>query len=111
MSGWFGRSWGAPCCALDDQVMTPIGMKCLICLIAIREGDQGITMPLLRLDGPATTCAYHLDCYLKTILPHTADCVRCRGRERDEHETWCQYRMLGGECSCHPTRHPVIPPG
>ena len=100
MTGWFGESWGAPACDPEEHVATPVGKSCIGCDELIKAGDQGVTMPLVRLNLPAMMIAYHLDCYLKKIMPHTRECVRCRGIERDDHATYCQYRMLGGECNC-----------
>jgi hypothetical protein len=50
----------------------------------------------------ARLVAEHLDCYLDSILPHGADCERCRGLERKVHAESCDYRTGKdeGRCSC-----------
>lgn len=63
-------------------------------------------MPLVSLEG-LKTIYYHIDCYLKKILPHTFACVRCRGRLIDDHREDCTHRREGGECDCYPTWAPL----
>lgn len=84
---WFGRSWGAPVCDPEDHEETPLEARCGKCDVPIHEGKQ-------------RRIAYHLDCWLKKILPHGPDCKRCRGMEHDEHKLDCRYRVEGDECSC-----------
>jgi hypothetical protein len=97
---WFGNSWGAPCCDPEEHIETPVGEKCPRCGELIGHLDQGVTMTLVPLSGPATLIHTHLDCFLKQILPHGPDCKRCRGRERRLHKMDCAYRRHGGECEC-----------
>lgn len=103
MTHWFGQSWGAPACEPEDHIPVPVGSLCLQCKEPILVHDQGVTMPLVSLEGEeyvTRSLAYHLDCWLKHILPHGPDCPRCRGLERGEHEERCAYRSEGGECDC-----------
>jgi hypothetical protein len=100
MTKWFGKSWGAPCCEEDEHLPTPVGQPCLKCGKAIAAGDQGVLMPMVWMDKRATVEAQHLDCFLKSILPHGPDCERCRGLERESHKWSCSYRKHGGDCDC-----------
>jgi len=78
---WFGEPWPdpvlrAPVCEDDaDRIRTPL-IACLRCGEYIKEGDQGIAMPYVgefvlgrnfNEDGQVM-CAYHLKCYLRSIL-------------------------------------------
>lgn len=98
MEHWFGQSWGAPCCEPELHMPTPVGKLCARCREPILVGDQGIVSPFASIE--TGKLVYHLDCYLKGILPHGADCPRCRGLERGEHLEACAYRLRGEECSC-----------
>jgi hypothetical protein len=102
VSGWFGESWGAPCCKPDDHVETPVDQTCLRCGEPIASGDQGLTMVHVESCDPpvASVRATHLDCFLKQILPHGPDCPRCRGMGRNQHALRCEYRRGGSECNC-----------
>lgn len=99
MSWWFGKSWGAPVCDPESRAPTPVGSKCMRCEELIATDDQGVTLPYVGNPG-VTLAHWHLDCYLKTILPHGPDCKHCRGKEREEHHHRCAYRQVGGECNC-----------
>ena len=104
MTQWFGKSWGAPCCEEDEHVPTPLWAACLRCKEPIREGDQGIVTPLVSMIGDVytgTTCAYHLDCWTKHLLPHGPDCPHCRGVEPRAHHPGCAMRTTG-LCDCQP---------
>ncbi len=44
--GWFGESWGAPVC--DDEAhhrLTPVGVECFECLVAVTAEDRGLIIP------------------------------------------------------------------
>ncbi len=99
---WFGESWGAPCCEEDEHVPTPVGELCARCKEMICAGEQGVVSGLVLLSGEMTTIAYHLDCYLRGILPHGPECPYCRGAERIDHDAECGYRQRGDRCSCRP---------
>lgn len=106
--GWFGQSWGAPCCEPEDHVPTPIGRPCMRCREPIREGDQGLISPYVRdwkrePDGDirVTIEPHHLDCWLKGILPHGPECPHCRGVEPRDHAPGCAMRTTG-LCDCQP---------
>lgn len=101
MTQWFGKSWGAPCCEEDEHVPTPLSARCVRCIEPILEGHQGIVTPLVSLDGASTLVAYHLDCYLKGILPHGPECPHCRGVEPSKHSPDCAIRTAGF-CTCIP---------
>jgi hypothetical protein len=98
---WFGKSWGAPVCEDEDHIDTPEGQKCLYCEKPITADDQGIVMPVALVDKPAELIPVHIDCYLKKVVPHGFDCVRCRGRDRNQHKMDCPYSKDGGECCCY----------
>jgi len=98
---WFGESWGAACCEEDEHVPTPVGESCARCKEMIRDGDQGIVSGLILLDGRMDVIAYHLDCYLKGILPHGPECPHCRGVEPRSHAPECR-RDETGLCTCIP---------
>lgn len=68
--GWFGESWGAPACDPARHKPTPVGDPCIECKQPIEADDEGMLIPFVRLGGePAELCAYHLPCFLATILP------------------------------------------
>ncbi len=101
MTGWFGKSWGAPCCEDDEHFATPVRQPCMHCGEIILMGDQGMLMPVINPDEQsASILASHLDCFLKRVLPHTRECPHCRGKARDEHATHCEHRVSGGDCNC-----------
>jgi hypothetical protein len=58
--GWFGKNWGAPVCADEDHVETPIGKSCLRCKETFVDGDQGMTDVLGQ--------SMHLECQLRSII-------------------------------------------
>jgi hypothetical protein len=66
--GWFGRSWGAPVCDPETHKPTPVGDRCTECLQEIEEDDQGMLIPFAGMT-PAVLSSFHLDCFLKTIIP------------------------------------------
>lgn len=102
MTQWFGKSWGAPCCAEDEHVATPVWERCSRCREPIMPDDQGMVMPLVAEFGSVERISTHLDCYLKQINPHGPDCPHCRGAERIDHDRDCAYRMSGENCTCIP---------
>jgi hypothetical protein len=67
MVNWFGTSsWGAPICADSPRCETPTGTPCAHCRVRFLETDIGLTIP-----GDPGPVAFHLDCWSKTIMPHT----------------------------------------
>ena len=82
--GWFGESWGAPCCEPADHVATPVGRKCLHCSKPIEATDQGFVSPYVRSEdgtGKGSMVSSleptHLDCFLAAILP-CKGCPNCQ---------------------------------
>lgn len=83
---WFGEPWPttelrAPVCEDDAyRVVVPIGKPCLACEKPIKLGDQGIvTAASQGIKGSfvlgediyhRTVAAYHLECFLRSILGH-----------------------------------------
>jgi hypothetical protein len=105
---WFGASWeGAPLCEPGAHGATPVGQCCGRCRRPIVEGDQGITMPLVTLEG-VSTIAFHLECRREMVAAHTFSCPLCRGREIDNHMASCPYRIRGLECNCFPAWSPSV---
>lgn len=77
-SGWFGTSWGAPVCAREDHIETPVGEACLHCGEVIVEGDQGIT----DMQGNPM----HIECHMRGIiggLNHLRGTCTCCGGTDD----------------------------
>ena len=101
MVGWFGKSWGAPACDPEDHEPTPQVSHCMECDKPILPDDQGIAMPVLHADYTATRGYWHLDCYLKKVLPHGPDCTHCRGHDRSWHLPGCGYGTPVGRCTCY----------
>lgn len=67
MINWFGpQSWGAPVCETAPRCEIPIGETCVHCDLPIRDGDYGVTMPLVG-DVTAGACSFHLACLLDSI--------------------------------------------
>ena len=67
MNGWFGKSWGAPCCDPELHMPTPVGDLCVECAQPIEKTDQGMLIPFADMT-PAVLGAYHLDCFLGNVL-------------------------------------------
>lgn len=72
MVNWFGpESWGAPICRDCPRCDIPVGDACLRCGQPIRPFDMGVTMPYIGgPDESRTVAVFHLDCHIKSILPH-----------------------------------------
>jgi hypothetical protein len=66
MMRWFGPSWGAPINRHCKQAPTPIDDLCARCEAPIADGDQGVMMPLITMDGVGMI-AYHLGCFLESV--------------------------------------------
>ncbi len=85
MSKWFGADWGAPACDPEEHVETPVGRECGYCDNRIAPADQGFVFPLATMRGDpsgpltpvVTLIVYHLDCFLKTVLP-CPGCPNCK---------------------------------
>ena len=65
--GWFGESWGAPVCEPERHRQTPVGAECTDCGEDIEARDQGLLIPYAG--HPSSLNAFHLTCFLSTILP------------------------------------------
>lgn len=74
---WFGETWGAPCCEVSERVATPTGEICIQCRKPVAAKDQGVVIPHLHSVECVSRRAWHLDCYLGTILP-CPGCESCR---------------------------------
>lgn len=102
---WFGKSWGAPACDPETHVPTPVGEKCLRCQEPILDGHQGLGIWCVDKWAEGTVFAtkrwWHLDCYLKMVIPHDEKCPHCRGVPIEKHAASCTMRS-GGLCSCQP---------
>jgi hypothetical protein len=67
MVNWFGpHAWSAAICTDAPRCDIPIGVACARCGVVFSEASSGITMP-----GSPAPVAYHLDCQMKSVLPHT----------------------------------------
>ncbi len=87
MSKWFGADWGAPACDPEEHVSTPVGELCCYCDVVIESADQGFIFPLVTqmkgdpskplADFTISKIVYHLDCFLKTVLP-CPGCPNCK---------------------------------
>ena len=80
---WFGKTWEAPVNFEADHAETPVGMLCASdCGERIEADDRGVLLPtafVLGEEGPMEVrqvegedyveCAYHIDCFLDTIIP------------------------------------------
>jgi hypothetical protein len=64
----FGGSWGAPICEGAPPAPTPVGVPCLECGVLIKEGDQGVVRPVLRLGRAATMEPTHKECDLRNAV-------------------------------------------
>lgn len=62
----------------------PVGEKCGWCSVEVREGEQGIMMPVLLADGDTTSMPWHKECMLRSTvggLNHLAGQCSCRGQD------------------------------
>lgn len=66
--GWFGESWCAPVCDEARHLPTPVGDLCTECAQEITADDQGVLIPFAGMT-PIVLSAYHLPCFLATVLP------------------------------------------
>lgn len=94
-------------CDPNTHAATPLWASCQRCKEPIMPDAQGIMSPLAEPFPPPTRgmritwFIYHLDCYLKGILPHGKDCPHCRGIDIDQHAPGCTNGTIG-ICSCQP---------
>jgi hypothetical protein len=67
---WFGESWGAPVNDPRAKIDTPLGTRCLECMLWIKNGDQGF-----RIDGGENPgfSYFHKKCFLAAIGAPDAD--------------------------------------
>lgn len=65
---WFGESWNAPCCDIDEHVATPVGEFCADCTLPIGIEDQGFVIPYFGEERRFVDSFYHLDCFLTCVL-------------------------------------------
>jgi hypothetical protein len=70
--GWFGESWGAPVCVPERHLPVPTGQPCVECTQPVQETDQGLLIPYAN-DGGWELTAYHLPCFLATVLPRRGE--------------------------------------
>jgi hypothetical protein len=97
---WFGAPWNPRCCDPGERSSVPEGGRCSGCDAPIVEDDQGFLIPHCPLKGMPELRPIHLDCFLKTVLPHGPSCEHCRGKNKQEHATFCEYRQGTGNCNC-----------
>lgn len=64
---WFGKSWGAPVCATEDQVEVPVGKLCGFCKELIREDSRGLVMPFLGSPTDDKEMVTHLFCFKRSV--------------------------------------------
>jgi hypothetical protein len=72
---WFGKAWNPNLCVPEEEMETPIGEKCPKCTSRIESGDQGLmilcatTINLEKDECEVVPEAWHLDCFLRNLLP------------------------------------------
>lgn len=76
---WFGETWDAPICEDGYQVESPLGEVCLYCEGVIEDGERGVlTAASPSIEGTfrwwiggheVYVAAYHIDCFLSSIIP------------------------------------------
>lgn len=59
---WFGRSWGAPVCAPEDQAPLP-DAPCVCCESRFKADDQGVILPFVGGPDDPPELPYHLACF------------------------------------------------
>lgn len=69
---WFGERWDAPAFEDAPEIPVPAGEPCLGCEEEIALDDSGITMPYVSSTEEASRGAYHIECYLRSILGSVA---------------------------------------
>lgn len=75
MNAYFGEPWG-PMLEEDADsgvlcVETPVGQPCLDCGKPIVDGDQGLVIPCMHIDGPTTLEPHHRKCFLFGVARFT----------------------------------------
>lgn len=84
MNAYFGEPWG-PINAGQEQVPTPVGVKCMSCVVPVQEGDAGIMMPFMgkTADGErvAMQNPYHRECLAHDTIGHVYGVCRCTGHD------------------------------
>jgi hypothetical protein len=85
MSGWFGKSWGAPVCDPLDRHSTPIGIRCHQCGVPIEPDDAGFTLMGVGDGGWLITLVEHLGCFAASIrgCPGCPHCQPERAKRAD----------------------------
>lgn len=83
MTGWFGKSWGAPVCDPLEHQPTPVGIMCRRCRIPIEAGDEGLTlMGVEDAAGSLSTTVLHLACFAASI--RCPGCPRCKPERAEQ---------------------------
>lgn len=82
---WFGSPWGAPVCASDLQIPTPIGKICVRCNVEFNAEDRGFVMPSIDAYGRISEESYHFHCLLDAFGLGVEQ-ARLRGRRVWESE-------------------------
>ena len=67
--GWFGESWGAPVCEEDRHLGTPVGERCIDCLVEFVDTDQGLSVPFVYEVGSMTLTHHHHACWMRGLEP------------------------------------------
>lgn len=68
---WFGPTWNMPVNE-GENVPTPVGRPCACCGVPLREGDQGVLLPLGGGREGSATIAQHLGCLEGAAGPRKA---------------------------------------
>ncbi len=78
----FGPNWGRDL----EEVPTPVGAPCFYCEEPIVEGDLGVVMPFMDVDGDKEV-AEHRECLLRSIfgsVGHQKGTCSCHGGEEED---------------------------
>jgi hypothetical protein len=60
------RAGAPPVCTPETHMPTPVGEPCMECARLIREGEQGLTLPHVALEG-SFLIHEHIACFRRAV--------------------------------------------
>jgi hypothetical protein len=91
---FFGEPWPSGICEDATQVETPVGVPCILCEVAIADGDRGSFSIPLGGDGTVRS-PVHRECGLRAVsggIAHISGSRDCPCRGGDDPDGGFTYR-------------------